>query len=197
MQTQGTCGACGGEGQTIDSKCSTCYGDGIVKGDEVIEIDLPAGVEDGMQLSVSGRGNAGPRGGVSGDLIVLIEEIEHDDLAREGQNLYYDLYLNMADAALGATAEVPTLEGKAKIKIQAGSHSGKVLRLRGKGVPSVNNYGDQRGDLLVNINVWTPQNLSSEEKAIFEKLRDSDNFKPKPGKGDKGFVDRMKEFFTG
>jgi molecular chaperone DnaJ len=193
MQTSSTCPACGGEGQIIRDKCKTCYGDGIVRSEEVISINIPAGVSEGMQLSVSGKGNAGPRGGVPGDLIIAIEEVEHETLKRDGTNLYYDLYINMADAALGMNCEVPTLDGKARIKIDPGTQAGKILRLKGKGIPEVNSY--HKGDLLVNINVWTPQHLSAEEKKILEKLRDSENFKPHPGKKDKGFFERMKEYF--
>lgn len=194
MQTSSTCNACGGEGRTIGNKCKSCHGDGIVKGEEVMELEIPAGVEEGLQLNVRGKGNAGPRGGVAGDLIVMIEELEHDHFTRDGQHLHHDLWLNFADVALGTTIEIPTLEGKAKIKIAAGTHAGKVLRLRGKGLPGLQSYG--RGDLLVNINVWTPQRLSSDERKQLEALRSSGNFAPTPGKADKGFVDRMKEFFS-
>lgn len=193
MQTSSTCPSCGGEGQTITDKCKTCYGDGIVRGEEIITINIPAGVAEGMQLSVSGKGNAAARGGVPGDLIVAIEEIEHPDLKRDGMNLYYDHYISFVDAALGTSIEVPTVEGKAKIKIEEGTHSGKVLRLKGKGLPDIDRYG--RGDLLVNINVWTPQSLSSEEKKMLEKLRTSENFKPDLSKKEKGFFSRMKEYF--
>lgn len=193
MQTTSTCPACGGEGQTITEKCKDCYGNGIVNAEETIKIDIPAGVEEGMQLSISGKGNVAPRGGIAGDLLVLIEEIEHPQLKRDGNNLYYDLYINFADAAIGTTVETPTIEGKAKIKIEAGTQSGKILRLRGKGLPSVNGYG--RGDLLVNINVWTPQKLTGEEKKALEKLRESENFKPNPSSSDKSFFQRMHESF--
>ncbi len=193
MQTSSTCPSCGGEGQIITAKCKTCIGDGILQGEDTITLNIPAGVEDGMQLAVSGKGNAGARGGISGDLIVLIEEVKHASLKRDGNNLYYDLYIHFADAALGSTAEVPTLTGKAKIKVEQGTQSGKLLRLRGKGLPSVNGYGS--GDLLVNINVWTPQELSKEEKKILEDLRDSENFKPNPAGDEKGFFEKMHQFF--
>ena len=147
-----------------------------------------------MQLSVSGKGNAAERGGIPGDLIVVIEEIPHESLQRDGEHLIYDLYVNFADAALGTSVEIPTLEGKAKIKLEPGTQGGKVLRLKAKGIPRIDSYS--KGDLLVNINVWTPQQLSSEEKKTLEKLRDSDNFKPNPGKGDKSFFERMKEYFN-
>jgi len=193
MQSASTCPSCGGEGQTIKEKCKTCYGDGIVNGEDVITLNIPAGVAEGMQLSVSGKGNAAPRGGIPGDLIIVIEELEHEHLKREGINLFYDHYINFADAALGTTAEIPTIDGIAKIKIEQGTHSGKVLRLKGKGLPDINSYA--KGDILVNINVWTPQTLTSEEKKTIEKLKESDNFKPNPSKKDKGFFDRMKEYF--
>ena len=183
MQTTTTCGTCGGEGRTVANKCKTCYGDGIVKGEEVMELEIPAGVEEGMQLNVRGKGNAGPRGGMSGDLIVMVEELEHEHFTRDGQHLYHDLWVSFADAALGNNVEIPTLEGKVKIKVSAGTQAGKVLRLRGKGLPGVQSYG--RGDLLVNINVWTPQKLSREEKDLLEKLRSSENFKPDPSKGER------------
>lgn len=193
MQTSSTCPACGGEGQTITNKCNTCFGDGILKGDDTIMLEIPAGVEDGMQLSVTGKGNMGPRNGIAGDLIVLIEILEHPDLKRDNNNLFYDLYLHFSDAALGATTEVPTLQGRAKIKINEGTQSGMLLRLKGKGLPSLNGYG--HGDLLVNINVWTPQKLSNEEKKILEKLRGAENFKPNPKKNQKGFFEKMHQYF--
>src|SRR6201997_1106470 len=180
MQTQTTCSACGGQGKIIKEKCNTCHGDGIVKGEEVITINMPAGVSDGMQLSMGGKGNAAPRGGINGDLLIVVEEIEHETLKRDGHNLFYECYVNFADAALGISVEVPTVDGKAKIKIDPGTQSGKVLRLKGKGLPDVNSY--HKGDLLVNINVWTPQHLSSEEKKLMEDLRKSKNFHPNPGK---------------
>ncbi|MBT6440366.1 MAG: molecular chaperone DnaJ, partial [Flavobacteriales bacterium] len=176
-----------------DSKCKTCFGDGITRKDEVVTIDIPAGVEEGMQLSVSGKGNAGPRGGVSGDMLVVIEETPHDELVRDGQNLYYDLYINFADATLGTTVEIPTISSKAKIKIIEGTQSGKILRLKGKGLPGINSYGN--GDLLVNINVWTPQELTKEEKSALDSFRESENFKPNPTGKEKSFFNRVREFF--
>jgi len=194
MQTASTCPQCGGSGEIITNKCKECHGNGIVKGEEVVSINIPAGVADGMQLSVGGKGNAGARGGVPGDLIVLIEEKDHPDLIRDGNNLLYDLYVNFADAALGSTNEIPTIDGKARIKISPGTQGGKVLRLKGKGLPDVNGYG--KGDLLVNINIWTPRELSKEEKEIMEKLKTSKNFKPNPTTKDKSYFDRMREFFS-
>lgn len=193
MQTITTCPTCNGEGQTIVDKCTSCHGDGVVRGEEVIDVKLPAGLEEGMQLSLSGKGNMGARNGVAGDLLIVIEEEEHEHFKRDGQNIIYPLYLNFIDAALGTSIEIPTLEGKAKIKIEAGTQSGKILRLKSKGLPSTNAYG--RGDLLVDVNVWTPKKLSSDEKKLLEKLRSSENFKPNPGKEDKSFFSRMKEMF--
>lgn len=193
MQTQTTCSGCNGEGKTVKDKCNTCHGDGIVRAEEVISINIPAGVAEGMQLSVSGKGNAAPRGGINGDLLVLIEEEEHLELKRDGSNLFYDSYVNFADAALGTSIEIPTVEAKVKIKIEPGTQSGKVLRLKGKGLPDVNSYGT--GDLLININVWTPQSLTTEEKKALELLRTSKNFAPNPNRKEKGFFDKMKEYF--
>lgn len=193
MRTTTTCPTCHGEGQVIANKCKACSGSGLERSEEVITINIPAGVGEGMQLTVSGKGNAAERGGIPGDLLIVIEEEKHPYLQRDGNQLLYDLYINFADAALGTHVEIPTIEGKAKIKIEPGTQGGKVLRLKGKGLPSVNSYG--KGDLLVNINVWTPQQLNSEEKKVLEQLRQSANFKPNPGKGDKSFYEKMKEFF--
>jgi molecular chaperone DnaJ len=193
MQTTATCPSCNGEGQTIASKCKVCYGSGVVRGEEVVTVNIPAGVGEGMQLTLSGKGNMGERSGVPGDLLIAIEEQPHEVLQREGNNLLYELYINFSDAVLGSQVEIPTLEGKAKIKIEPGTQGGKVLRLKAKGLPEVNSY--TKGDLLVNINVWTPQTLSSEEKQMLEKLRESPNFIPNPGKKDKGFFERMREYF--
>ncbi len=193
MQTQSVCPHCGGEGKIITHKCKSCQGNGIVKGEEVITINIPAGVEDGMQLSVSGKGNAAARGGVNGDMIVVIEEIPHHEIKRDGNNLLYDHYISFPDAVLGTTIEIPTVDGKAKVKIPAGTQAGKVFRLRGKGLPSVEYHGV--GDLLVNINVWTPQTLTSEETAAMESFRESSSFEPKPTSKDKSFFDRMRDYF--
>ncbi|MBP8033844.1 MAG: molecular chaperone DnaJ [Bacteroidia bacterium] len=193
MQTQTTCSGCNGEGKTVKDKCNTCHGDGIVRAEEVISINIPAGVAEGMQLSVGGKGNAAPRGGINGDLLVLIEEEEHLELKRDGNNLFYDSYVNFADAALGTSIEIPTVDAKVKVKLEPGTQSGKVLRLKGKGLPDVNSYGT--GDLLVNINVWTPQSLTADEKKALETLRASKNFAPNPNRKEKGFFDRMKEYF--
>jgi len=194
MQTASTCPTCSGTGQKITKSVPGANAQGMIKEEEVIDIEIPAGVEDGMQISISGKGNEAPFNGVPGDIIVLIEEEEHPDLKRNGHNLHYDLYINFIDAALGGDYEIPMAEGKAKIKIEPGTQSGKILRLRGKGIPDVQGYG--KGDLLVNINVWTPQKLASKEKDILAKLRDSENFKPKPTSKDKGFFQRVKEMFA-
>jgi molecular chaperone DnaJ len=193
MQTASTCPSCGGEGQIIKEKCKSCYGDGIVKGEEVISINIPAGVAEGMQLSMQGKGNAAARGGVPGDLLIVVEEAEHPTLKRDGNNLLYNLFISVPEVILGTSAEINTLDGKAKIKIEPGTQSGKVLRLRGKGLPNINGY--EKGDLLVNVNVWTPQTLNKEEKQLLEKLRDSENFKPNPSQKERGFFSRMKEYF--
>ncbi|PLW96135.1 MAG: molecular chaperone DnaJ [Marinilabiliales bacterium] len=194
MQTSSTCPQCGGDGEVITNKCNTCHGNGIVKGEEVVTFKVPPGVADGMQLSISGKGNAAARGGIPGDLLVLIEEKDHPELIRDGNNILYDLYVSFTDAALGSSAEIPTVDSKAKIKITPGTQGGKVLRLKGKGLPDVNGYG--KGDLLVNVNIWTPKNLSKEEKTILENLKDSPNFKPNPSAQDKSYFDRMREFFS-
>lgn len=194
MQTTSTCPHCGGEGQIIREKCHDCNGHGIVQGEEVISIQIPAGVAEGMQLSVSGKGNAGAKNGIPGDLIVLIEEIRHPQLERDGANLLYNLFISVPDAALGTQVEVPTISGKARVKIAAGTQAGKILRLKGKGLPDLQGYG--HGDILVTVNIWTPKNLSKEEKEIMEKLRDSENFKPNPSAKDKSYFDRMREFFS-
>lgn len=193
MQTTSACPTCGGAGQMIDKKPAGSNEHGMVYKEEIISIDIPAGVEEGMQLNVSGKGNAAPMGGIPGDLLVVIEEIEHPELKRNGQNLHYDLYISFVDAALGTTAEVPLVDGKARIKIEPGTQSGKILRLKGKGLPSVQRY--ETGDLIVNINVWTPQRLSRDEQALLEKLRDSENFKPNPTSADKSFFQKVKEMF--
>lgn len=193
MQTTQTCHVCGGEGKVITNKCTKCHGEGIVQDAEVISLDIPAGVTEGMQLSVSGKGNAARRGGVNGDLIVLIQEEKHPDLIRDGNDLIYGLYLNFAEATLGSTVEIPTVDGKVKIKIEPGTQPGKILRLRGKGLPEVNGYG--KGDLLANINVWVPKNLSKEEEKQVQQLGNSDNFQPQPTSDDKNFFEKMKNFF--
>jgi molecular chaperone DnaJ len=194
MQTSAPCNVCGGEGKVISKKCHKCYGEGIIKAEEVIPLSIPAGLSAGMQLSVTGKGNAARRGGINGDLIIVIDEEPHPELIREGNDLIYNLFISIPDATLGSNVEVPTLEGKARIKIEAGTQGGKILRLRGKGLPDVNGYG--RGDLLVNINVWIPKNLTKEEQKAFEQYRNSPSFTPKPEADDRGFFDRVKNYFS-
>lgn len=193
MQTTTTCPECNGEGQIISDRCQSCGGSGVEKGEEVITVKIPAGVAEGMQLSMSGKGNAALRGGIPGDLIIAIEEVEHPDLKRDGNNILYELFISFPDAALGTAVEIPTIDGKVRIKIENGTQAGKVLRLKSKGLPVLNSYG--RGDMIININVWTPQNLSKEEKVILEKLKTSNNFTPNPSQKDKSFFERMKEYF--
>jgi molecular chaperone DnaJ len=194
MQTTAPCNVCGGEGKVISKKCPKCYGEGIVQAEEVIPLSIPAGLAPGMQLSVTGKGNAARRGGVNGDLILLIDEEPHPELIREGSDLIYNLFISIPDAILGANVEVPTIEGKVRIKVDPGTQGGKILRLRGKGLPDVNGYG--KGDLLVNVNVWIPKNLTREELKIIEQYRSSPTFTPKPDAGDKGFFDRVRNYFS-
>ena len=193
MQTSSICPACNGEGKTITKKCPVCYGEGIVQKEDVIKINIPAGVGKGMQMNVEGKGNAPRRGGINGDLLVVIDEEEHPELIREGNDLIYNLFISIPDSILGTHVEVPTVENNVKIKIDPGTQPGKILRLRGKGLPEVNGYG--RGDLLVNVNVWIPKILSKEEMRIIEKMKDSESFTPKPDKDDKGFFERMRGYF--
>ena len=193
MATTSTCPYCHGSGQTVDKRPAGAGPDGLVSKEEIVSVNIPAGVADGMQLSMSGKGNAGPNGGPAGDLIILIEEIEDDVLKRDGNNIVFDFHISFIDATIGTQVEVPTVDGKVKLKIDAGTQGGKILRLRGKGIPELNT--SHRGDQLIHINIWTPQKLSIEEKEMLEKMRNSDNFKPHPGKNDKGFFDRMKEYF--
>lgn len=194
MQTVTTCPACNGEGSTITAKCNDCKGEGRVYGEETVSIDIPAGVQEGMQLNVSGKGNAGERGGMPGDLVILIEEEPNKDLQREGLNVAYELHISFPDAVFGTQVEVPTIDGRAKIKIPAGTQSGKVFRLKGKGFPAVNSY--EKGDQLVHVNIWTPQNVNSDEKHMLEKMNHSNNFKPNPDKNQKNFFDKMREMFS-
>ena len=194
MQTVTTCPTCNGEGSTITHKCTSCKGEGRVCGEETVTLEIPAGVQEGMQLSVGGRGNAGERGGSAGDLIVLIEEEQHKELHRDGVNVAYELHISFTDAVFGTQIEVPTIDGRAKIKIPAGTQSGKIFRLKGKGFPAINSY--EKGDQLIYVNVWTPQEVSSEERAVLEKLGNSPNFKPQPEKSDKSFFDKVREMFS-
>jgi len=194
MQTASPCTSCGGAGQTIDKKPAGADGQGLIVKEETISVKIPAGVVDGMQLKVSGKGNDAPGNGISGDLLVAIEEQDHDTLQREGDNLHYDLYVSLPDAILGASKEIDTVTGKVRIKVEAGLQSGKILRLRGKGIPSINGYG--KGDLLVHVNVWTPKTLSKEQKVFFEKMKEDDHFTPKPERSDKSFFEKVKDMFS-
>jgi molecular chaperone DnaJ len=194
MQTVTTCPTCNGEGSTITAKCTACKGEGRVYGEDAISIEIPPGVQEGMQLNLSGKGNAGERGGAPGDLIILIEEEPHKELQRDGMNVAYDLHISFTDAVFGTQLEVPTIDGRAKIKIPAGTQSGKIFRLKGKGFPAVNSY--QKGDQLIHVNIWTPQHVSAEEKTMLEKMSHSSNFKPDPDKSDKSFLDKMRELFS-
>ena len=193
MQTTSSCPSCNGEGRMISEKCVKCFGEGIVNSEETISFHIPPGVSEGMQLKVNGKGNAPRRGGVNGDLLVLIHEEKHPELIRDGNDLVYYLFLSIPDAMLGTTAEIPTVDGKVKIRIEPGTQPGKILRLRGKGIPDVNGYGT--GDLLVSLNVWIPKNLTKEEQKVFDKIKDSPNFIPDPDQSEKSFFDRMKGFF--
>lgn len=194
MQTTTTCPTCNGSGQSMDSRPPGSDENGQKREERVVAVNIPAGVEDGMQLQVRGEGNEGPMDGMAGDLIVLIEELPHENLVRDGQNVLYKLGLNFADAALGTSVEIPTISGKAKIKIPEGTQSGKVLRLKGKGLPSVNAYG--KGDELIYVSVYTPKTLTKEEKKQIEKFRASENFAPKEDKGDRSFFENVKDFFS-
>jgi molecular chaperone DnaJ len=197
MQTVTTCPTCSGEGSTITQKCGNCRGEGRVYGDETLSLDIPAGVQDGMQLSMHGRGNAGERGGPPGDLLLVVEEEKHEHLTRRDLDVVYQLHISFPEAVLGMQAEVPTIDGKAKIKIPAGTQSGKIFRLKGKGFPAFQSY--EKGDELVEVNIWSPQNLSNDEKDMLEKLKNSPNFKPGPNakaeKEERGFFDKIKDAF--
>ena len=194
MQTSAPCHACGGEGTIVSKPCTKCHGEGITKSSEEISFNVPRGVAEGMQLTVSGKGNAARRGGVPGDLLVVIEEEPHLELQRDGNDLIYSLFISLVDAALGTEVEVPTVDGRVKIKIEPGTQSGRILRLRAKGLPDVQGYGT--GDLLVYVQVWVPVKLDKSEKELLEKLRNAPNLKPNPNKEDKNFFERMKRMFS-
>jgi molecular chaperone DnaJ len=194
MQSSSPCPACHGEGKIIVNPCPVCKGEGVVKEAEEISFSIPKGVEEGMQLTISGKGNAPKRGGVNGNLLVVIEEEPHPELQRDGHDLIYTLFVSYAQAALGDDVEIPTIDGKVKIKVDPGTQSGRILRLRGKGLPDVNGYGT--GDLLVFVQLWTPKKLSREEKELLSNLKDSSNFAPNPAKEERNFFDRMKKMFS-
>lgn len=194
MQTSAPCNVCGGAGQVIDKKPSGADAQGLMVSEETVSVKIPAGVVDGMQLKVTGKGNDAPGNGISGDLLVAIQEEDHETLKREGDNLHYDLYVSLPDAVLGTSKEIDTVTGKVRIKIEPGVQSGKILRLRGKGIPSINGYG--KGDLLVHVNVWTPKTLNKKQKEFFESMRDDEHFEPKPQSGDKSFFEKVKDMFS-
>lgn len=194
MQTVSTCPACNGAGTSITNKCGTCRGDGRVFGEETVTLNIPAGVQEGMELRMEGKGNAGERNGISGDLRVLIEEEAHAELHRDGLNVAYELHISFPDAVFGTEVTIPTIDGKAKIKIPAGTQSGKIFRLKGKGFPSVQSY--EKGDQLIHVNIWTPQHVDAEEKSALEKMSASPNFRPAPEKNSKTFFDKVKEMFS-
>lgn len=192
MVSASTCPTCGGSGQIVDKKPADADPRGLIFKEEIIPINIPSGVADGMQLSMGGKGNE-IAGGIPGDLLIVIEEVEDNILQRDGNNVVYDLYVSFIDAALGESIEVPTIDGKVKIKLEPGTQSGKILRLKGKGIKDINGYS--KGDQLIHVNVWTPKQLTKEEKQLLEKLKYSENFKPDPGKSEKSFFEKMKEFF--
>jgi molecular chaperone DnaJ len=194
MQTASTCSACGGSGQTLVNRPSGSDANGLVSNEEMVAVNIPPGVEDGMQLKMSGKGNDAPGNGISGDLIVLVQVQDHHSLSREGDNLHMDLYVSLPEAILGASKEIETVGGPVRIRLEAGIQSGKILRLKGKGIPSINGYGT--GDLLVHVNVWTPQSLSKEQKHFFESMRTDEHFVPDPKKGEKSFFDKVKDMFS-
>jgi len=193
FQQTTVCENCHGTGEIIKNPCPQCHGNGITKGEEVVVVNIPPGVAAGMQLTMKGKGNAAPNGGINGDLFVAIEEIEHPVFEREGNNIYLNHFISFPQAALGTSLEIPTLEGKAKIKIEPGTQSGQILRLQGKGIPDIR--AQYRGDLIVNVNVWTPKILTKEEKTIIEKFNFSENFIPKPGQNERSFFNKVKSFF--
>ena len=194
MQTAATCTTCGGAGKVIENRPKDADAQGLKIVEETVSIKIPSGVEEGMQLKVSGKGNGAPGDGIPGDLLVAIETLEHETLKREGDNLHYDLYISLSEAVLGSSREIDTVGGKVRIKLEAGIQSGKILRLRGKGISSLNGYGS--GDLLVHVNVWTPKELSREQKEFFERMQDDDNFAPRPEKSDKSFFEKVKDMFS-
>ena len=197
MQTTGACPTCNGSGKIITNKCGSCKGEGRVYGEETIQLDIPAGVSEGMQLSMNGKGNKGTHGGPAGDLLINIKEKDHEHFTRDGNNILHELDINFADAVLGTSVEIPTLTGKVKIPIPQGTPAGKILRLRGKGIPSIQGYG--KGDQLLHINIWVPQTINSEEKKMLESIRDSKNFQPSADdkRERKNLFDRMRDFFGG
>tara|TARA_B100001063_G_scaffold236554_1_gene256469 strand:- start:1708 stop:2820 length:1113 start_codon:yes stop_codon:yes gene_type:complete len=194
MQSSTTCPSCGGSGQVVSNRPSNSDLNGLILKEETVLVKIPAGVEDGMQLKVSGKGNDSAGNGIAGDLIVLISEKEHDTLKREGNNLHFDLYISISEAVLGVSKEIETVTGNVRIKLESGIQSGKILRLRGKGLSSINSYGN--GDLLVHVNVWTPKTLNKEQRLFFNQMKDNENFIPSPEKGEKSFFEKVKDMFS-
>ena len=195
MQTATTCGTCHGAGEMLDKKPSGADAQGMIVKEETVSINIPEGVTEGVQLKVGGKGNEAPgKNSIPGDLLVLIEEVPHDTLKREGSNIHYDLYINFSEAVLGTSKEVDTVTGKVKIKVDAGTQSGKILRLKGKGLPSIERYG--HGDFLIHINVWTPQELTKDQRKFFEEMQEDENFSPNPQKSDKSFFEKVKDMFS-
>ena len=195
MQTATTCGTCHGAGEMLDKKPSGADAQGMIVKEETVSINIPEGVTEGVQLKVGGKGNEAPgKNSIPGDLLVLIEEVPHDTLKREGSNIHYDLYINFSEAVLGTSKEIDTVTGKVKIKVDAGTQSGKILRLKGKGLPSIERYG--QGDFLIHINVWTPQELTKNQRKFFEEMQEDENFSPNPQKSDKSFFEKVKDMFS-
>ncbi|PCH72684.1 MAG: molecular chaperone DnaJ [Flavobacteriaceae bacterium] len=195
MQSASTCPTCQGAGQSLSNRPKGADSNGMLTKEETVSINIPAGVTEGVQLKVAGKGNEAPgKNSIAGDLLVLIEEKEHGTLKREGTNLHFDLYINFSEAVLGAKKNIDTVSGKVKIPIEAGTQSGKILRLKGKGLPSIEHYGT--GDLLVHVNVWTPQELTKEQKTFFEEQVDDENFKPSPSLSEKSFFEKVKDMFS-
>ncbi|MDC0923944.1 molecular chaperone DnaJ [Flavobacteriaceae bacterium] len=194
MQSSTTCPSCGGSGQVVSNRPSNADSNGLILSEETVLVKIPAGVEDGMQLKVSGKGNDSAGNGIAGDLIVLISEKEHETLKREGNNLHFDLYISISEAVLGVSKEIETVTGNVRIKLESGIQSGKILRLRGKGLSSINSYGN--GDLLVHVNVWTPKTLNKEQRLFFNQMKENENFIPSPEKGEKSFFEKVKDMFS-
>ncbi|MDE1207981.1 molecular chaperone DnaJ [Tenacibaculum larymnensis] len=195
MQTATTCSTCHGAGEMLDKKPSGADAQGMIVKEETVSINIPEGVTEGVQLKVGGKGNEAPgKNSIPGDLLVLIEEVPHENLKREGSNIHYDLYINFSEAVLGVSKEVETVTGKVKIKIEPGTQSGKILRLKGKGLPSIERYG--HGDFLIHINVWTPQELTKDQRKFFEEMQEDENFSPNPQKSDKSFFEKVKDMFS-
>ena len=195
MATTQTCPTCHGSGQQVTANCNKCHGEGRVYGEDTINIDIPAGVNDGIELSMNGKGNAGEKGGPNGDLLISIEEVKDNDLKREGNHVLYDLYISFADAALGTKVEVPTIDGKVRVTIPEGTQSGHIMRLKGKGLPSLNSYG--KGDQIIEVHIWVPRKLTSEERKTLEKLQTAKNFIPdiNETRKERSFFDKMKDMF--